>query len=83
MVAVVPRMPLELASITEKTFHFTEDEERDGVKLVAGSLPHQLWELLTNRSEVLVHPYYDKLGTIDHRATANTRQHQKPSNPEQ
>lgn len=65
MTTVVLRMPFELALITEKPFPFTEDEERDGVQVVLGSLAHQLWELLTNRSEVLVHPYYKQLGTIE------------------
>lgn len=65
MATVVLKMPFELAAITEKSFSFTEDEEKGGVKVQLESLPHQLWELLANRSKVLVHPYYKHLGTIE------------------
>jgi hypothetical protein len=61
----VLRAPFELAAITEKPFPFTEAEERDGVRVVEGSLSHQLLEQLINRSEMLVHPYYKRLGTIE------------------
>jgi len=59
------RKTSELGSITEEPFPFTNEEQEQGVSLVSGSLSHQLWELLANRSKVLVHPYHKQLGTIE------------------
>ena len=65
MPTTVRVMPSELASVTESQFPFAEQEQQSGVELVKDSPSHEFWKLIVNHSDVLVHPYYKKLGTIE------------------
>lgn len=58
----------DFETVTETEFPFSEQERKDGVPVVGGSLSHQIWELVTQRDPVLKHPYSNDLGTIEHLA---------------
>lgn len=59
------RFPSDLEYITEAKFPFSETEQKEGLRLVKGSLSYQIWELITGRDAALRHPYTGQLGTIE------------------